>query len=74
MRLVDPQSMETLPEEGKVFLDETRPFIGYDKPLTPSMRVTYEVDVKIVREHMTYKGYICHAWSYTATNNPLIDK
>lgn len=61
MRLVDPQSMETLPEEGVVFWEYvyTNSNGAHRKIITRSARV-----VKSLLRHSTYVGT---AWSYTAT-------
>ncbi len=60
MKLIDPQPMETLPEEGEVCTE-------WQHPETGERRIIM-CDVFNIRYHMPYKKYgTYHAWSYTAT-------
>lgn len=71
MRLIDPQPMETLPEEGEVFVElqyrvTGERFIfgeddeGYGKPM----------EAKYAKEEHWADWVKPIAWSYTATTNP----
>ena len=57
LRLVNPQKMETLPSEGRVFLDYT----------ADGERLTASVSVDVIAYFAPKKAHTFHAWSYTAT-------
>lgn len=55
-QLVDPQPMETLPEDGAVFIEK------YDRIL--QCRFVYEQDAEYIHADSTSQFF---AWSYTVT-------
>lgn len=59
LRLIDPQPMETLPEDGEVYVECTQMFTW--------QKIVAFADVSDIRVMYSRTPSDFHAWSYTAT-------